>query len=393
MLYTLRKAMFHLMNFRLLEMREVTFIALMLCHLFLQGHQAKFLSKPSEKVQATVGEDVTFNWTFTLGNHESLIMMTLYYSKSVQFESTKEIIAYRTNKGGLHVTDSSARMVTETDAGVLTLHSVTVANSGFYKCEVSIEGQARPIWRKTELLVGTAPVIHSIPEPQITIFDGDHVNISCEASGIPVPSVSWYRRTDSWSKISGSMIQIKNANLSDSGTYECRAKNEFNETRKKVNIVVNERPRIRSFFHTAALDNTVYECDAVSFVCETSRSSIPVKNFYIYHGRNLLYRNIDRTNSESRGLFTIAEIKRKHEGTYYCVVQNEYGFGHNRTISLTVYDGPENCPMKREILTEKRNTTRRIKTQRENPSPTTTGLNVNGRVSFWIATEIKQEIY
>lgn len=113
------------------------------------------MSKPSDMIQARVGEDVTFNWTFTLGKHESLLMMALYYSKAVEFESTKEIIAYRKDEGGLHITDSSARRVTETDAGVLTLHSVTVENSGFYKCEVSIEGQARPIWDKTQLLVGS----------------------------------------------------------------------------------------------------------------------------------------------------------------------------------------------------------------------------------------------
>lgn len=85
-------------------------------------------------------------------------------------------------------------------------------------------------------------MIHSIPPSPITIFDGDQVNISCEASGNPAPSASWYRRTDSgWSPISGSMILIKNADLSESGTYECRAKNTFGQAKNEVNIMVKGR--------------------------------------------------------------------------------------------------------------------------------------------------------
>ena len=83
----------------------------------------------------------------------------------------------------------------------------------------------------------------------------------------------------------------------------------------------------------------MYECETITLVCEAKRSSIPVKNIYIYHGGKLLNRNIDRTSiagGESRSL-RIAEVKKKHEGTYYCVAENKYGLGHNKTISFTVH--------------------------------------------------------
>jgi hypothetical protein len=39
----------------------------------------------------------------------------------------------------------------------------------------------------------------------------------------------------------------------------------------------------------------------------------------------------------------IAKVKKDHEGRYYCVAENEHGFGKNKTIDLKVF-GKYNLP-------------------------------------------------
>jgi hypothetical protein len=110
---------------------------------------------------------------------------------------------------------------------------------------------------------------------------------------------------------------------------------------------------VTSFFHTAALDDTVYECDAITFTCEAHGNGPPVKNIYIFHEDRLVHRSINtgRTTSGNtflaagnrRGRLRIAKVKKDHEGRYYCVAENEHGFGKNKTIDLKVF-GKYNLP-------------------------------------------------
>ena len=95
-----------------------------------------------------------------------------------------------------------------------------------------------------------------------------------------------------------------------------------------------------SFFHTAALDDTVYECDAITFTCEARGNSPPIKNIYIYHEDRLVHRSIntDRAtlsggsktslaSGRRTGRLRIPEVRKEHNGRYYCVAKNGHGFG------------------------------------------------------------------
>ena len=109
-----------------------------------------------------------------------------------------------------------------------------------------------------------------------------------------------------------------------------------------------------SFFHSAALDDTVYECEAITLTCEARPNSSPVKNIYIYHGSKLVHRSVDSetvklsdkaklllSDGRRNGQLRITEVRKEHEGIYYCVAENEHGRGYNKTINLKVFG---KCP-------------------------------------------------
>ena len=108
-----------------------------------------------------------------------------------------------------------------------------------------------------------------------------------------------------------------------------------------------ERPTVTSFFHTAALDDSIYECEAITFTCEVGASNPPVKSIYIYHEDRLVHRslNVGRPRfantllavGSRRGRLRIAKVKKEDEGRYYCVAGNEHGLGYNKTIDLKVF--------------------------------------------------------
>ena len=85
-------------------------------------------------------------------------------------------------------------------------------------------------------------MIHSSPPSEMKLLEDVHVVMPCEASGTPVPNVSWYRQSKyGWEKLGDHKIQIKNAKLTDSALYKCSATNFMGIEEKTVKLMVYGR--------------------------------------------------------------------------------------------------------------------------------------------------------
>jgi len=71
--------------------------------------------------------------------------------------------------------------------------------------------------------------------------------LQCEAVGVPKPVITWYkdgtplaldRLSGLRSLDDGAKLEIESANLTDSGTYECRAENEAGHDRVHYQLKV-----------------------------------------------------------------------------------------------------------------------------------------------------------
>lgn len=321
-------------------MNEVALLGMLICNSLLQAQSAFFFSRPATNiVKATVGDNITFPWNFTLGSREEFLLMKLEYSKIYSFETTSVGIAYRT-KEKLSIVDAFKGRVLVQQSGALTLLNVSIENQGFYKCQIELNGGA-PLWDKVQLLVGAPPVIqHIFPSTDITLLEGEDVKLSCHVSGQPAPSVFWYwkqMQTTEWKKIGVNSFELTHAKLSNSGNYQCYSSNYMGDASRTVKIQVYERPKVTSFFNTAALDGTIFECQQVCFTCEAFDQIPPVTSFHLYHNERLIVAD------SKTGKFRISEVRKKDEGRYYCVPENEHGLGYNKTIELKVNAAPDNC--------------------------------------------------
>uniref|UniRef100_A0A182FGX4 Uncharacterized protein n=1 Tax=Anopheles albimanus TaxID=7167 RepID=A0A182FGX4_ANOAL len=86
---------------------------------------------------------------------------------------------------------------------------------------------------------GTRTTIHSIT-PNVTRVEGKRVRLVCKVGGQPPPKVVWFkdkrlitRNATKYTQVhlkKRSELIIFNTSLTDTGEYECRAKNRFNNS-------------------------------------------------------------------------------------------------------------------------------------------------------------------
>ena len=84
-------------------------------------------------------------------------------------------------------------------------------------------------------LIAVPPTISSIPDK--TVNETDNLNLTCMATGVPSPFVSWVK-VSSGQRTNGSLLQLTNINRSQAGEYRCEASNECGNAVETVNIAV-----------------------------------------------------------------------------------------------------------------------------------------------------------
>ena len=79
------------------------------------------------------------------------------------------------------------------------------------------------------------PTIAQIPDT--TVNETDNLNLTCMATGVPAPFVSWVK-VSSGQRTNGSLLQLTNISRSQAGEYRCEASNECGNAVETVNITV-----------------------------------------------------------------------------------------------------------------------------------------------------------
>ena len=69
-------------------------------------------------------------------------------------------------------------------------------------------------------------------------MEGENVTLSCNATGIPVPMVSWIKVDGHMTVSNGSELVLTNINRSEAGEYRCEASNECGSASETATIEV-----------------------------------------------------------------------------------------------------------------------------------------------------------
>lgn len=89
------------------------------------------------------------------------------------------------------------------------------------------------------------PSVVSITESPVTLHEGESFNLTCFARGDPPLGLSWVRASDGvelateTDALLSVVYELSSVNVSDSGEYICRVRNEAENITYQRNITVN----------------------------------------------------------------------------------------------------------------------------------------------------------
>ncbi|KAM4642152.1 hemicentin-1 [Discoglossus pictus] len=160
----------------------------------------------------------------------------------------KPIIKWLQNKKELTGNEPGIRIVQ--DGTVLIIDSLTPYDNGEYTC-VAVN-EAGLTERKYNLKVHEPPVIKETEKTSnISVILNHDTDLFCEASGTPLPLITWYKGhvqvIDSATiqiLEKGKVLKLLETSLNDSGLYSCRATNIAGDSEKRFYVDVLDPPTI-----------------------------------------------------------------------------------------------------------------------------------------------------
>ncbi|XP_045065408.1 basement membrane-specific heparan sulfate proteoglycan core protein-like isoform X3 [Coregonus clupeaformis] len=127
---------------------------------------------------------------------------------------------------------------------VITITDARPSNQGTYHCvATNLFGITQSI---VSLIIRESPVVTVTPQGPVRVRMGEPINLECQASGEPRPSVTWHRLDSAHNTMlsspvpmeSNAVMQVLVARPEDSGTYVCTARNNKDTTETRVEVIV-----------------------------------------------------------------------------------------------------------------------------------------------------------
>uniref|UniRef100_A0A5S6QFK1 Basement membrane proteoglycan n=1 Tax=Trichuris muris TaxID=70415 RepID=A0A5S6QFK1_TRIMR len=226
-------------------------------------------------------------------------------------------------------------------AGVLTLYSSSVADSGTYQCTATTQTQEAKDLAELEVVRrvhGQRPTARVEPQQQV-VRQGEPFQIRCSAEGSPQPELSWEREDGTLPpevELFDGVMVIRQTMKHHEGTYYCVAKNPVGKDRAPCRVIVEEggqRPQVR--VDPPELQRRVGE--TAQFRC------------YAGDSRDITYEWTSPTGplrpgmEHTDGILLIRSCTQNDAGVYQCLARNRFGedTGQVKLIVEAGGDGPK----------------------------------------------------
>ncbi|XP_036769471.2 hemicentin-2 isoform X1 [Manis pentadactyla] len=244
---------------------------------------------------------------------------------------------------GLPVVESNGTWL-EAGGSVLSLESLGAASGGLYSCVAS--GPAGEAVRQYSVEVQVPPqLLVAEGLGQVTTLVGQTLELPCQASGAPVPTIQWLQNGRPAEELAGvrvasqgATLHIDRVELGHAGLFACQATNEAGTAGAEVELSVHELPSVAI---TGGENITAPFLQPVTLQCVGTGVPTPSLRWW-KDGVALV---------ASRGNLQIEKVDLKDEGVYTCAATNLAGES-KRTVALKVLVPPniEPGPLSKAVL-------------------------------------------
>ncbi|XP_061591358.1 basement membrane-specific heparan sulfate proteoglycan core protein isoform X3 [Cololabis saira] len=227
------------------------------------------------------------------------------------------------------------------DGSVITINNVHSMNHGAYRCVASNPfGITHSI---VSLIVKESPLAIVTPTGPVRVRMGEAINLECQASGEPRPSVQWHRLDNNRKTMlsspvpmdSNAVMQILVARTEDSGTYVCAARNTEGLTETKVEVVVEGGSQVPSVPRPFVPEPLMIVVEGQTATLRCDAHGLPAPTITWSKLRSPLpWRHKVVNNS-----LVLPSVGRQDSGEYICSATNNMG-----TTDVTVMLDVETPP-------------------------------------------------
>ncbi|KAF7202891.1 vascular cell adhesion protein 1b isoform X1 [Nothobranchius furzeri] len=177
-----------------------------------------------------------------------------------------------------------------------------------------------------------APVVMEISD-SVVLMDGSPLTLNCSAEGNPEPNVTWTFRSPDGRPLQrhrGGLLVFGAVRVSDSGWYQCEARNTEGNHSASVNVTVLAPPTSLSL--TVNPDEEVVEGQHVNITCLSDGA--PPQTLSLWRNGEELFV----TNSSSSLIFSIFSASLEDSALYLCHTSNRFGSKQvNRSVVVRAH--------------------------------------------------------
>ncbi|GFU47230.1 neural cell adhesion molecule 1 [Trichonephila clavipes] len=213
----------------------------------------------------------------------------------------------------------------------LVISNIHPKDSGEYICQISTNP---PLELSHSLDVLYPPSVKPHPRDRsITVKEGETVTLKCNATGNPKPSITWKHAGKHYDNGDGTVFHITNAEIDDSGEYECTADNSVGEPASAViTVEVVSAPKVYPEPKSGLV--VVKEGEEIAIGCEATGDPAPVITWKKPGADTAIkVREVNK--------ILISEADRNHAGSYECIANNSLGIFTSAIIRVQVLYAPE----------------------------------------------------
>ncbi|XP_016112004.1 hemicentin-1 [Sinocyclocheilus grahami] len=209
---------------------------------------------------------------------------------------------------------------------VLRIAPVQLSDSGIYTCVARSRAGSAEL--NFDLHVQAPPAVERTePTEQVAVVQGSSVTLTCEARGVPPPTLSWLKDGQPLSLHRNLLLDgqetrflLSDVGPSDGGLYSCVASNQAGSSTKTFNLTVLEPPKISG---SSSPDEQLVALDSV-LELECIATGLPPPTLsWLKDGRPL--QDSMAVIERDGQLLRINQVQVEDAGLYTCIASSPAG--------------------------------------------------------------------